>query len=97
MHIWLLCIPLVAQQFEVASVKPYKEASFGNQYRVAPNGDLRLVNMTLRELVRTAYGLHETQLFGGPPWFDTDRWSIELKRRWVTLHPIRRGRRRRFD
>ena len=35
--------------------------------------------MTLRELVRTAYGLHETQLFGGPKWFETDRWNIEAK------------------
>ena len=51
----------------------------GNQYRIAPNGDLRIVNMTLRELVRTAYGLHETQLYGGPKWFDVDRWSIEAK------------------
>ena len=79
MNFALFLVPLFAQQFEVASVKPYREASIGNQYRVSPNGDLRVVNMSLRELVRTAYGINESQLSGGPLWFAVDRWNIEAK------------------
>ena len=71
---------LLSQQFEVASVKPFKEPVIANTYRVSPNGDLRIVNMSLREMIRTAWELHESQLSGtGPVWLEPERWSVEGK------------------
>lgn len=79
MFLTLLYVPLLAQQFEVASVKPYREKQLSEVFEIAPNGGIRIANKTLRELVRSAYMLHESQLGGGPEWFDSDRWSIEAK------------------
>lgn len=76
MNLALFLVPLLAQQFEVASIKSYRGSSIGNQNRdlVSPNGDLRIVNMSLR-----THGLNDSQLSGGPQRFDVDRWSIEAK------------------
>ena len=79
MVLFLLCVPLFAQEFEVASVKPFKEKQLGNVFNVAPNGDLRISNVPLRDMVRSAYSLHDVQLIGGPNWIHSDRWSIEAK------------------
>jgi uncharacterized protein (TIGR03435 family) len=74
-----LAFLLLVQQFDVASVKPYREKQLSEVFQIAPNGDIRILNKTLREMVRSAYMLHESQLGGGPEWFDSDRWSIEAK------------------
>jgi len=79
MLLFLVSCSLFAQHFEVTSVKPFKEKQLGNVFEVAPNGDLRISNVTLREMVRSAYSLHDAQLFGGPDWIHSDRWSIEAK------------------
>ena len=39
-------------------------------------GRLAVENMTLRDLVRYAYDVHDNQISGGPAWFDSDRWDI---------------------
>ena len=79
MLVLLVSVSLFAQQFGVTSVKPFKEKQLGNVFEVAPNGDLRISNVTLRDMVRSAYSLHDVQLFGGPDWIHSERWSIEAK------------------
>jgi uncharacterized protein (TIGR03435 family) len=79
-EVTMFLVPLLlAQQFDVASVKPYREKQLSEVFQIAPNGDIRIANKTLRELVRSAYMLHESQLQGGPEWFASDRWNIEAK------------------
>jgi uncharacterized protein (TIGR03435 family) len=47
---------------------------------VAITGDrLSAPFVTLRELVRVAYGVDEHQVVGGPGWLDTDRFAVEAK------------------
>jgi uncharacterized protein (TIGR03435 family) len=66
-----------APMFEAASVK----ANTGDDPRalsqVRPGGRLVVVNNTLRVLVRSAYGLHDSQIVGGPSWIDRDRFDID--------------------
>ncbi len=67
-------------QFEVASVKPApppegRGISSSTHYDKAL---YRAVNVTLRELVRTAYGLKEYQL-QTPSWMETTRYNISAK------------------
>jgi uncharacterized protein (TIGR03435 family) len=67
-------------KFEVASVKPVaSESREGADYRTFPGGRLTMTNLTLKTILREAYGVKEFQLSGGPPWFDRDHFDIEAK------------------
>ena len=46
---------------------------------VQPGGRYIGVNVTLRMLMRIAYGVHESQIIGGPDWTKTDRFDITAK------------------
>jgi uncharacterized protein (TIGR03435 family) len=69
-----------ALSFEVASVKP--NASPGPASLVAdPGGGLRATRTPLRQLIRTAYGLQNDQIVGGPDWLDQERFDIIARAR----------------
>jgi uncharacterized protein (TIGR03435 family) len=60
--------------FEVASVKL---SSPDEQVRIRREpGRVTITNLSLRAMVRYAYDVQETQISGGPAWFDSDRWDI---------------------
>src|ERR1700722_20084705 len=60
--------------FDVASVKM---SSPGEQVRMRREpGRITISNFSLRSMVRYAYDMQETQISGGPAWFDSDRWDI---------------------
>jgi uncharacterized protein (TIGR03435 family) len=64
--------------FEVASIRP--SASEGaTDIRPTANGRLTTSRATFRSLVLRAYGLHPSQLIGGPPWIDMDRFDIDAR------------------
>src|SRR5262245_66662852 len=65
--------------FDVASVKPSRSADTESSSMVAPGGRYVATNITVRQLIRIAYGLHETQVVGGPDWIGTERFDIEGK------------------
>jgi uncharacterized protein (TIGR03435 family) len=44
-----------------------------------PGGRYVATNITVRQLIRIAYRLHETQLAAGPEWIEKDRFDIEAK------------------
>jgi uncharacterized protein (TIGR03435 family) len=46
---------------------------------VQPGGRYTATNVTLRTLLKSAYGLHDDQLIGGPGWIDADRFDIAAK------------------
>jgi uncharacterized protein (TIGR03435 family) len=69
--------------FEVASVKPNKSGD-GTRGRVdlQPGGRLTATNVTLRQLIQSAYQRHafdRLEISGGPPWIDSDRFDIVAK------------------
>jgi bla regulator protein blaR1 len=65
--------------FEVASVKPNKSGDQASSSFVLPGSRYTATNVPLRTLVKSAYGLHDTQLVGGPNWINTERFDIRAK------------------
>lgn len=65
--------------FDVAAIKPNTsgEPEFGSY--VEPGGRYTAKNVTLRTLIKTGYGVHDSQIAGGPSWMDTDRWDVTAK------------------
>ena len=64
--------------FEVASIKP-SQAEPGSTTGSSGNGRYVLRNATLKRLMRGAYNLPETLIFGGPKWVDDERYDVDAK------------------
>jgi uncharacterized protein (TIGR03435 family) len=70
--------------FEAASIKPNASALPGRRIGV-PGGRFAATNVTLKELIATAYGLPgllpqallNYQISGGPSWIESDRFDVE--------------------
>ena len=71
--------PSVGLSFEVASVKPNKSGDQASSSFVRPGGRYTATNVTLRMLMRSAYGVHDDQIVGGPSWTNSDRFDIVAK------------------
>jgi hypothetical protein len=54
------------QTFEVVSVKRSNSADDRTASVVQPGGRYSATNVTMRMLVKTAYGVHDDQIVGGP-------------------------------
>src|SRR5688500_3124405 len=76
--------------FDVASVKRSRPgasrdimamAMGAGQVSVRPGGRFAAPAVTLRDLVRAAYGVLDLQVVGGPGWAATDRFDIEATTR----------------
>lgn len=70
------------QEFEAASVKPYKPPSDGRfMFRTSGGpgssdpGRINYVGMSLKDLVAIAYQVKRTQVYG-PDWIDSERFDI---------------------
>lgn len=74
--------PAAAQQsqgFEVASIKPSRNNSADSNLDSAPGGRLTATNITIRELIRLAYGVKDHQIEHAPGWLETERYDIAAK------------------
>ncbi len=67
------------QTFDVASIKPNHANDKESSSMVLPGGRYTATNVTLRTLVKSAYGLHDDQLIGGPSWINSERFDIVAK------------------
>lgn len=65
-------------EFDVASVKPGDPADPSSSARSSP-GRMEFRNATLKTLVRSAYGLNEFELAGGPGWAATAPFNVDAK------------------
>jgi len=67
-------------EFEVASIKPYKQEGEGIRMmtRFTPDG-FTGEGLSLHFLIRQAYGLEESQIVGGDKWVDSDQYAINAK------------------
>ena len=69
--------------FEVASIKVNKSKDTVKGVQSNPGGQFSVTNLTLRELIGTAYEipppLRKTRMSGGPNWMDADRFDIVAK------------------
>jgi len=68
-----------APAFEVVSVKPSAAQNDQTTSFVQPGARYTAINVTLRMLVKTAYGVHDDQIAGGPAWIETERFDIAAK------------------
>jgi len=72
-----------APRFAVASIKRNEAGvggSGGSFGQTLPGGQVRSTNLSLRTLIRTAYGLTMTdQVMGGPSWIDTYGFDVDAK------------------
>ena len=72
--------PAESPAFDVATVKVNASGpgpSLGLMR--LPGGRLFAQNLPLRELIRAAYGLEDSQLEGGPGWLRTTRFDVEAR------------------
>jgi bla regulator protein blaR1 len=65
--------------FEVASIKPSRPDDRASFIRPAPGGGITAENVTLKTLVKTAYGIQDFQLSGGPGWLDSNGYDVQAK------------------
>src|SRR3954470_5325488 len=65
--------------FDVVAVKPAADPTVGSFSMVEPGGRYTGQNMSLRLMIKTAYGVHDSQIVGGPSWIDSDHWDIKAK------------------
>ena len=69
-----------AARFDVASIKANRSgAPFRMGPVIQPGGRVVATNLTLRDLVRSAFGIEDNQLVGGPGWIDADRFDVEAR------------------
>src|SRR5215217_3589440 len=65
--------------FEVASIKPNNSGSAEGGIRVQPGGRVAWINMTLKQLIATAYGFDQREVVGAPAWLGTERFDVIAK------------------
>lgn len=70
--------PIARVEFEVVSVKPGDPNDPSSSGRSTP-GSMEMRNTTLNTLVRSAYGLNEFQLVGGPKWAGSAKFNVVAK------------------
>jgi uncharacterized protein (TIGR03435 family) len=67
---------LHAASFETASIKPSSLSGPGGSFGDETPGLLRLQNVTLRQCVKAAYGVRDSQIVGGPKWMSELHYDI---------------------
>lgn len=65
-----------AQEFEVASIRPNRSGSTESNLDSLPSGRLTATNITVKELIRLAYGVKDYQVERAPDWIETERYDI---------------------
>ena len=65
-------------RFEVASIKRNVSGDPGRYIRPS-GGRLSITNMTLKNLIATAYQIRDFQISGGPSWMTSESYNIEAK------------------
>jgi uncharacterized protein (TIGR03435 family) len=68
-----------SRTFEVASVKPHDPANPRSMMVADLSGRFTAVNIPVVMLIRTAYGLQNDQVAGGPAWLRSEGFDITAK------------------
>ena len=79
--VFVLVLPFGASAqsaFEVASVKANTTGKFGRLITYTADS-LQATNVTVSELIQSAYGIREDRLTGGPSWVRTTRFDVNAK------------------
>ena len=71
--------PAESPKFEVASVNPSPRPMSYSALRALPGGRLHIENLTVVQLITSAYHLQDFQVVGGPPWIHDVGFHVEAK------------------
>jgi hypothetical protein len=70
-------------QFEVVSIRPYVSQGNSANDRSAldfpPGGRFSATNVSVRKLIRVAFGVENERILGAPGWADTLSYNVEAK------------------
>ena|SRR5215469_5020856 len=66
-------------KFEVASVKSASPDSKFMMLQPTPGGRLNITNLTLKNMIGSAWGVQPFQIFSGPAWIDSVRYDVSAK------------------
>jgi uncharacterized protein (TIGR03435 family) len=75
--------------YEVVSIKPNKSSDLVVSQTRTPNG-FTGTNVTLKMLLRDAYGVEDNRISGDPPWADSAKYDIEGKMTSATADDLRK-------
>src|SRR5215469_17724081 len=83
MALGLVAVSAVAQQkpaFEAADVHTSaRSMELSMRIVLRKGGRYELHNATMLDLIRTAYGVNENNIVGGPSWLELDRFDVVAK------------------
>jgi uncharacterized protein (TIGR03435 family) len=68
-----------SEGFEVASIRPSRNSNAGSNLDSAPGGRLTATNITVKYLIRLAYGVKDYQIEKAPGWIDSEPYDIAAK------------------
>lgn len=69
---------ILAQNFEAVSIKPNNSGSTSSGTSTS-RGRLTSTNVTVKQLIMTAYKIQDFQVIGGPDWINNDRFDVQAK------------------
>src|SRR5580704_17581476 len=72
-------LPIEAQSFDAASIKPADPEHIGLQIYSPNPGSFRAMAADVKHLIAFAYSVRDVQISGGPQWSDSDLFDIEAK------------------
>ena len=75
----LIVLELLAQTFEVASVRPSGPKQREIAFRVYAGGRVVATRYRLKDLMTEAYGVQPFQITGGPAWINEDPFDIDAR------------------
>jgi uncharacterized protein (TIGR03435 family) len=77
----LICVLMAAlQSFDVASIRPVERGKGGApSIAVTSGARLTATNVTLRRLIRWAYGIQDFQIVGGPDFYNQPAYDVQAK------------------
>ncbi len=86
MLVTVLALGQRSQVFEAASIKPNTDPSDSSGITTT-KGRISMENVTLKRCIRSAWGVPEERIAGGPKWIDDDRFDINAKADWPAGDP----------
>jgi len=75
----ILACCAIAQEFEVASIKPAAPDERRTFIGPGPGGGISVTNMTLKQMIQNAWRIMPFQISGGPAWIDSARYNVVAK------------------
>ena len=67
------------QGFEVASIKPHRTGGDSSDRKLLPGGRFVGNNVSVRTIIRIAFGVEDDLIVGAPRWIDSESYDIDAK------------------